>query len=151
MKTRYVNMKWLVSLAGIAVVAATVVVAKTYFDLEQEAEAAAAFGATSERLCQDQRLSLVLKDIHDGDTKSAAERLDLILCGNILRTEGERASADAQTGAYIEAAFRRIATTRPLLVEGGGAGASRESGNDQIAAQHILAKALATLHTAQAH
>ena len=151
MKTRAVRTNWLLSCAGIAVVAATMVAAKTYLDLEQKAEAAARFGATSERLCQDQTLSLVLKDIHDGNTKSAAERLDLILCGNILRTEEERASADAQTGAFIEAAFRRIATTRPLLAEGGGAGASGESGNDQFAAQHILAKALATVHTAQAH
>jgi hypothetical protein len=149
MKTGYAKTNWLVCFLGIAGIAATVVAARTYFDLEQKTEVATARVATFQRLCQDQCLSMVLRDIRAGDTTAAAQRLDLLLCGNVLRTEEERAAADPQLSSYIEEAFKRIAMTRPPSAEGAGAKADRESSTGSAAAQRILAKALATTHTAQ--
>jgi hypothetical protein len=45
MKTKCIRMDWLIPLAGIAVVAATLAATKGYLDLEQGTEAVVAFNA----------------------------------------------------------------------------------------------------------
>jgi hypothetical protein len=150
MNTRYVKTDWLVPLVGMTVVAAVIVAGKTYFGFEQQAEAADAISARFERMSQNHQLSVVLKAIHDGEVQAAAQRLDLLLCGGILRINDELATADTETRAYVEDAFRRIAVVRPKIEPGGVTGSGRASGTDQMAAERILAKALATTHTAQA-
>ena len=109
MKTRYLKIDWLIPVLGIAVVAGSLVAATTYLDLERKAQAEESFTATLDRLYEDQQLSTALKTLHDGAVDAGVQRLDLLLCGHILRTDSELASAGARTRTFVEDAFRRIA------------------------------------------
>jgi hypothetical protein len=142
MKTRYWKTDWLVPLAGVAVVAGCLMAATTYFRLERTAQAADALGATIDHLFEDQRLSMVLNRIHGGEVDGAAQHLDQLLCGDILRLNAGLESADAQTRAYVEDAFRRIARLRPKTGEGVAGVSTPAYSADQAAAERILALAL---------
>lgn len=149
MKTRYLKADWLVPLVGVAVVAGGLMAATTYFDLERQVQAHAALTQTLERLYQDQKLNAALKSIHDGDVQGAAQRLDTLLCANILRLNNELDSADARTRSYVKDAFRRIALARPRIAGSEAAVLDQESGNDRRAAETILSRALGSTHAAQ--
>jgi hypothetical protein len=151
MKTRDLKIDWLIPFVGIAVVAGTVVAATSYLDCERKADAAEAFAVTLDRLFHDQQLSMVLEQIHRGEVIAAARRLDLLLCGDILRADSELTSADALTRAAVEDVFRRIALIRPSASAGGNTGSAQEPSDDQVEAQRILTLALgAATHAAQA-
>jgi hypothetical protein len=143
MKTRYLKMNWLIPVLGIAVVGGGLVAGTIYLDLERQLHAEQAFTATLDRLFQDQQISAALKRIHDGEAEGAAQRLDMLLCGNILRTDAELASADARTRAYMQLTFRRIARLRPKTADGAVTGSTHECDGDRAAAQRILELALA--------
>ena len=150
MKTKQLKMNWLIPVLGIAAVAGSLVAVTTYRNLERETQADEALTATLDRLHQDLEISSMLKTIHDGKVEGAAERLDLLLCGNILRTDAELVSADARTRAFVEDAFCRIALLRPKTANGPAGGSAREGNDDRIAAERILSKALTVVHTTQA-
>jgi hypothetical protein len=149
MKTRYLKMNWLIPVLGIAVVAGSIVAGTTYLNLERKTQAAEALTATLDRLYQDQMLSAALKTLHAGEAAVAAQRLDLLLCDDILRTNSELASADARTRTFVEDAFRRIALLRPKIAHGAAAGSAQDCTGDQAAAQRILELALAGDHSTQ--
>lgn len=150
MKTKQLKMNWLIPVLGIAVVAGSLVAGTTYRNLERETQADEALTATLDRLQQELEISSLLKTIHDGKVEGAAERLDLLLCGNILRTDSELGSADPQTRVCVQDAFRRMALLRPKTANGAGVGSTQECTDDRVAAERILSKALAVTHTAQA-
>jgi hypothetical protein len=149
MKTRYLKIDWLIPVLGIAVVAGSLVAATTYLDLERKAQAEESFTATLDRLYEDQQLSTALKTLHDGAVDAGVQRLDLLLCGHILRTDSELASAGARTRTFVEDAFRRIAQVRPKSAHSAAAGSGQECSDDQSAAQRILELALAGNHSTQ--
>ena len=134
---------------GIAVVAGSVLAATTYLDLQRKTQAAEAFTATVDRLYQDHQLSAALKVIHEGQVEAAAQRLDLLVCGNILRTDSELASADARTRVFVQEAFRRLALVRPMGAKGAAPGSTQECNDDRAAAERILTIALASPHNTQ--
>ena len=138
MKTSYWKKDWLSLLVGTVVIAATVMAATAYFDIERRIRADEAFSATLDRLSADQELSVALKEIHDGKGNAAAERMDLLLCGHILLTDSELPSANARTRSYVEIAFQRIARLRPKTGGPAPVHAARECDNDQAAAERIL-------------
>ena len=136
---------------GIAAVAGAVVAATTYLEFERKADAAEAFAATLDRLAHDQQLSMALEQIHQGEIAAAAKRVDLLLCGDVVRADLELASADALTRAVVEDSFRRIALIRPKTAAGGTTGLAQETSDGQAEAQRILTLALgAAAHAAQA-
>ena len=149
MKTISLKTNWFVPLVGIAVVAGSVLAGSTYLELERMIAAEEAFTATLDRLYHDQQVSVALKSIHDGEVDVAAQRLDLLLCAHILKTDAELASADARTRTFVEDAFRRIALVRPKRANGAAASSAQECSDDQTAAERILSKALVIAHTAQ--
>jgi len=151
MKTRFLKTDWLIPLAGIAVVAGSVVAGSAYMELERKTAAEEAFTATLDHLYQDHQLSVALKAIYEGEEKEAAQRLDLLLCDSILRIDSELASADTRTRAFVVDAFRRIALVRPKTATGAAASSAQECTDDQIVAERILSKALVVAHTAQAN
>ena len=140
MKTKYLKMNWLILLVGMVLVAAGFAAGTTYLDLARKIHSDEVFSATLDRIYQSQRLSAVLKTLHDGDVATAAQRLDLLLCDNILIINSELASADDLKRAYVKDAFRKIARLRPTNA-GTTAGATQELNNDQIEAEKILAQA----------
>jgi hypothetical protein len=142
MKTKHVRTDWLIPLLGIALVAGGVVAAATYYDLERKIHADEAFATTLDRLFQNQQLSAALKTLHDGDAGTAAQRLDLLLCDNILMLDSELACADERKAAYVKDTFRRIARVRPKNSEI-AAGAAQELESDRIEAEKILMQACA--------
>jgi hypothetical protein len=142
MKTRYLTIRWLIPLLGFAVAAGGFRAATTYLDLQRKTQSEEAFSATLDRLCADQRISSALKTLHDGDVSTAARRLDLLLCENILLANTELASASDQQRSYVQDAFVRIARLRPRNSET-SAGASLELSDDQIKAERILEEACA--------
>jgi hypothetical protein len=143
MKTRYLMMNWLIAVLGMAVVAAGLVAGTTYLDLERKVHADEAFIVTLDRLHVDRQLSTALKTLHDGEVDKAAQCLDLLLCEHILRTDLEQASADAQTQAYVQNVFRKIARVRPKTADGAATGSAQERNEAQAAALRILEQALA--------
>ncbi len=151
MKLTDLKTNWLFPFLGVAVVVGAVVTATAYVDSEREGDAAEAFAATLDRLFHDQQLSMALEQIHQGAVPAAAQRLDLLLCEDVVLADLELASADALTRAAVEDAFRRIALIRPRTVAAGATGPDQEPGDRQVEAERILTLALGTAaHTAQA-
>ena len=149
MKLRCVRVaRWIPAL-GIGLVAGFLLGATTYRGLQRQADEEVALMPTMDRLCQDHSLSLVLKMLHSGRADQAAQRLDLLLCWDILRADAELASADAQTRAWTEDILRMIARARPKTAQGPGAGSARECSESQAAAQQLLERALTRDHIAQ--
>ena len=139
MKADFIRISWLIPVLGLALVAAGVMVGATYLGLERQIDSGQAFAATLDRLYQDQKLSVVLKTLHDGDVALAAQRLDILLCENILAVNSEIASADSRQQAYVQDAFVRIAQLRPKNAH--TKSAAQELNNDQIEAERILTEA----------
>jgi len=140
MKTKYVKLDRLTCLLGIAVVAGGIVLGATYLNLERKIHSTEAFMATVDHLYQDQVLSRALRTLHDRNPGMAAQRLDLLLCDDILRLDAELASADARQVAYVRCCLTRIAHLRPSNPPT-AAGAALEISEDQIEAEKILARA----------
>ncbi|MGD0260397.1 MAG: hypothetical protein ABSD29_11305 [Verrucomicrobiota bacterium] len=142
MKTQYIKTDWLIPWLGIALVAAGFAAAATYLDLERKTHSAEAFSGTLDRLYQNQILSAALKTLHDGDVGTAAQRLDLLLCDNILLLNSELASADDRQRAYVKGAFTKVARLRPNN-SSTTAGDAQKLNNDRIKAEKILMEACA--------
>ena len=140
MKTNCIKIGRLIPVLGIALVAAGVLVVATYLDIERKTRAGEALTATLDRLYHDQTASAVLKGIQEGDVAGAAQRLDLLLCDDIIELNSTIASADDLQRAYRQHMFVRIARLRPsnAVVT---AGTTRELFDDQIEAEKILARA----------
>ena len=144
MKINYIKLGWVIPCLGIALVAGGVMAAATYLSLERQNHAAEASMATLQRLFREQQLSVALKQIHDGEVAQAAHSLDLLLCGDILLTNGELPTADPETRTLAKHMFRRIALDRPKTeTEGAAPDSTREHANDQLAAERVLTMALA--------
>jgi hypothetical protein len=148
-KTRCFKIDWWIPALGIGLVAGFLLGASTYRGLQRQADEEVAFMPTLDRLCQDHSLSLVLKMLHNGSADQAEQRLDLLLCWDILRADAELASADAQTRAWTEDILRMIARARPKTPEGPAAGSTREFSEAQAAAQQLLERALTRDQIAQ--
>ena len=133
-------MKWLISALGIALVAGAVMAAATYLGLERKIESGQTFAVTLDRLYQDQKLAGVLKAIQEGDVDMAAQRLDIVLCDDILALNSQLMTADTRQQAYAHQMFVRIAHVRPgnSTIAAGG---TRVLSDDQIEAEKILADA----------
>jgi hypothetical protein len=142
MKTNYFKLDRLIPWLGIAILVGGVIASATYLNSERNALSSEASAATLERLIHDQHLSAALKKIHDGQVAEAAERLDLLLCGDILLINAELPSADPETRALVQKAFKRIASQRPMI-EGMDSTSTQEHVADQVAAERILTLALA--------
>jgi hypothetical protein len=142
MKTNYMKMDRLIPWLGIALVAGGVAAAAAYLDLQRKIHSAEAFAVTLDHLYQDESLSLALKTLHDGDVVAAVQRLDLLLCDDILRLDSELVSADDRKAAYVKYAFVRMARSRPRNPDT-TAGAAQELNADQIKAEKILKQACA--------
>jgi len=140
MKTKYPRINWLILLLGAVLVTAGFAAAATYLDLERKNHSGEAFMATLDRLYQVQRLSAALKTLHDGDAGTAVQRLDLLLCDNILTLNSELASADDRQRACAKDVFTRIARLRPKN-SSTTAGGAEELSADQIEVERILAQA----------
>lgn len=145
MKTTF-EAKWVAPLIGVAVVGVGLLAATNYVNLEQQAAAAQAVTVTLDRLYQDQRMGAVLKAMHEGEVGAAAQRLDVLLCQDILRLNSQLSEADPSTQAFINDAFCRIAMLRPKPGVGAGSG---EYMPEQAAAERILSLAAGGGHVAQ--
>ena len=137
----------LIPFLGIALVAGGVAAAATYLNLERKIHSGEGFTATLDRIYQDYQLSAALKTLHNGDAGTAAQRLDLLLCDNILKINAELASADDRKAAYVKDAFMRMARLRPKNPDT-PVGAAPELNSDQREAEKILMRACAGITSA---
>ncbi len=140
MTRKHLKTERLILLLGIALTAGGVALAAAYINLERRIHSTEAFMVTVDHLYQDQALSQVLKALHEGNAGLAAQRLDLLLCDDILRLDAELASTEAPQVAFVKAYFARIARIRPSNPPT-AAGAAQELNNDQIEAEKVLARA----------
>jgi hypothetical protein len=145
MKTKCIKLDRIIPWVGIALIGGGIMAAVSYLDLERSNQAAQASMATFNRLIQEQQLSGVLKKLHDGQVDEAAKALDLLLCGDILLTNAELPSVNAETRAAVQDTFRRIAVVRPRT-EGPDAALGGNHLNDRVAAERILSLAQAAPH-----
>jgi hypothetical protein len=142
MKTRYFRLNWLIPILGIGVVVGGMVAETTYVRLERDNQSAQSLANTLEHLYQDQTISLALRRIHDGEVAAAAQRLDALLCDDVLQLSAGLGSADAQTRAYVGDGFRRIGRVRPKTPEVSASGTVPPTTMDQAEAQRVLALAM---------
>jgi hypothetical protein len=142
MNVRCFRIDWLIPVLGIVIVVGFVVVAVTYRGLEGQADEETAFTPVLDRLCRDHGLSLVLRMMHEGSFDEAAERLDLLLCWDVMRADVEMARADARTRAWGEDILRMIARLRPKMERKTGAGPALESGDAREEAERVLERVL---------
>jgi hypothetical protein len=145
MKTQCIKLNRLIPVLGIALAVVGAIAAAIYTDLERKNDSAQASMATLSRLTHEQQLSAVLKKLHAGEVEEAAKSLDLLLCGDILLSNAELPSTDAETRALVQDSFRRIALARPHTELAAGT-STREPANGQEAAERILYRALAVQH-----
>ena len=131
-----------IPLLGIVLVVGGIMAAATYRDLERKSQAAQAFMVTLDRLWHDQQLSAALKTIREGDVDAAAQRLDLLLCDDILAVDSQLASANNTDRGYVQDVLATIARLRPRNSKT-IAGATQEVSNDQTRAERILMRAWA--------
>ncbi len=151
MKLRDLIPNWLFPSVGIAAVVGGLVMAAAYVELERKNDAAQAFAATLDRISHDHQLSMALAQIQQGEVVAAAQRLDLLLCEDVVRADLELPSADPLTRAVVDDSFRRIALIRPNSKAGGAAGSAQNPTDGQLEAERILTLALgAAAHTARA-
>jgi len=134
-------------LVGIAVVAAGILAARTYIGTERKTQDVLAFDIMLERLSQDLQLSMALMEIHRGKAEEAAQRLDLLLCRNILRTDSELAFTDGRARPIVEEVFRELALIRPSIAQRGAAGSAAACDTEQMVAERILNQALTGTRT----
>jgi hypothetical protein len=142
MRMNCIKFDRLIPWLGIALVAGGVSAAATYLNFERKSRSSEISLATLDRLIHDLQLTAALKKIHNGEVAGAAQNLDLLLCGDILLTNAELPTADPDTRALVQNAFRTIARARPRT-EGTDTGPTREHIVDQLAAERILSLALA--------
>jgi hypothetical protein len=140
MKTKCIKKDWLVVALGAGLVAGGLVVWDALMEQHRYARNAEALNAALGQIYQDQNLGLVLRQLHQGDVAAARQKLDLLLCENILHLEEDLDSADPETRACVNDAWRQLARLRPLLADVAPDGAL-EATPDQLAAQRILARA----------
>jgi hypothetical protein len=145
MKTECIKLNRLIPVLGIALAVVGTIAAAIYTDLERMNGSSQASMATLSRLTHEQQLSAVLKRLHDGDVEAAARSLDLLLCGDILLSNAELPSTDAETRALVQDTFRRIALARPHTELAAGP-LARKPANGKDAAERILYRALAAQH-----
>jgi hypothetical protein len=144
MKTQCIRISRLIPLVGIALVAAAVLAGATYWDIERQTRAGEALTVTLDRIYHDQQICSALKAMHEGDAILAAQRLDLMLCDDILALDAQLASADQKTRNYIKFGFGWLALNRPKNAHTAAA-SGQELLDDQIQAEKILARASAAL------
>jgi hypothetical protein len=140
MKDKNINIKWLMPGLGIAVVAGALMGAATYSKLQQQAHSNENFYAMLQRLKLDAGICAGLRALHEGDVNSAAQRLDRLLCDDILRLNSELPSLEGADRAFMQNTFARCALVRPkcaaLL-----AGTRQQPNDDEVEAERILAEA----------
>jgi hypothetical protein len=150
MKTRYLKTDWFIPLMGIAAAVGALVAARAYFNIEQKIHTGEASLATLDHLHQDQAIVAALKQVHEGKADEAAQRLDLLVCQDVLLTNSELESADAGMRTVVEDAFRKIALRRPQNAQGAPGSPAQERNQDQVSAEKILKLVLAGDPRAQA-
>jgi hypothetical protein len=143
MKTIQFKTDYLIPLAGVALVVGGALVTVVHLDLERKAHAGEALAVTLNSLAQDQRLSEALRTLDHGDVAGAAQSLDLLLCDNILLLNSQLEAADEPTRACVMDSFRRIGRARPKHPEASLKDSTSATTDDQLAAQRILALAMA--------
>jgi hypothetical protein len=148
MKPNRIRVGRLIPWLGVALLSGLVIVTATYVNSDPKSRDSELSASTVNRLIRDQQLSLALKRLHNGQVAAAAQSLDLLLCGDILLTNGELDSFDPETQMRVRQAFRSIGMTRPNT-QVADTGSTQEHIVDQIAAQRILTLALATPKAAE--
>jgi hypothetical protein len=149
MKTTWFKSSWVIPLLGIAVAVGAMLVRINYLRLEQEARSADVLQAMMDRLYHDQHLSVALKELHNGEVDAAVQRLDVVLCDDIIRLNSELEGADEHTKACVGEVFQRIARVRPANPAPANSGTAPGWADTQAAAQRILALAMANAPRAE--
>jgi len=134
---------WVIPALGIVLVGGALAGATAYLNIERGIHSAETYGAMLDRLYCDQQVSIVLRKLHDGDVGLATQKLDMMLCGEVIKIDSQLASVDERARKFALDSFRRIAHFRPRVSETSPEGTSHPRCDDQLTAQKILALAAA--------
>jgi hypothetical protein len=140
MKTDSMRINWMLPVVGIVLTAYALMAAAPYLGIKRFNHAGRDLGGTLDRLYQDQKLSAALKEIHKGDVDTAAQRLDMMLCSDIVRVNSQLGSASDAEKVFVRGVFAKIARVRPKNSET-PAGAAPALTRDQLEAERILQEA----------
>jgi hypothetical protein len=140
MKNNSINVKWLIPALGIGLIGGGFLGATTHSKLERLHRSGEAEYAALGRLTFDASLCQVLRMLHEGNVPPAAQRLDVLLCDDILALNSELAPLEGADRGFVSNTFRRLSLVRPtcatLLAETG-----QQPTDDQMRAETILAQA----------
>jgi hypothetical protein len=137
------KMKWLVASLTIAVISGGYPVARGHLKTQSRIHSEETLCAILDRLAQDQKLNTILKLIQAGGVEEAAQRLNFLLCENIVSVNSQLASTDNRARSFAQSAFCRMAQYRPKPSPVTGVASVRERSCEEIEAQKILALAVA--------
>jgi hypothetical protein len=140
MKDKNINIKWLMPSLGIALVAGGLIGAETYVELTRKAHSKETFYAMLQRLNLDAGICAGLRALQEGDVNSAAQRLDRLLCDDILTLNSELTSLEGADRTFMKNAFARCALVRPTCAAL-QARTSQQPNDDEAKAERLLAEA----------
>ena len=143
MKRNYSKINLVIAAVGMAVAVGAIAVGSAYVRLQREIRWHENFGALVDRAYYDQRVTSVLKLYHDGQAAAAVQKLDVVLCGDIIRMDADTAPADSQTRQFALETFRKIARERPKVLASVAGNSPERPIDDQLTAQRVLASACA--------
>jgi hypothetical protein len=142
MTTRCFRMDWLFPVLGVAVLVCVCAGTIAHKKVERRVVAEETCVPALNRLRHDHALSLALRALHEGRADEASQRLDLLLCWDILSTDAELASADPALRDWAQSVLARIAVARPN--KGATTASDPSSGGIQEEAQRVLERAVAS-------
>jgi hypothetical protein len=117
MKSIHIRINALIPALGIALVIGGLLVAMIYQKLEEHSKVAEASITRAVYLYHDLQLCAALRTMREGDATAAEQRLDRVLCNDIVALNSQLPSADAEEQAYVKNAFARFALIRPRSAE----------------------------------
>ncbi len=141
MQPKHFKTNWLMSGFALVLAAGTVGANLAYWDCQERIQAHEKLNAVVDRIYIDQQVSSVLKQMRNGEAEPASQRLDGVLCGDILRLDAELGALDDHTRQFVLASFERMARVRPRVSEFPAQGVSANYTQDQLSAQKILSLA----------
>jgi hypothetical protein len=143
MNIKCIKLRWLIAVLTIAAIGGGYPAAQSYLETQSRIRSAQTANAVLDRLAQDQKLNTILKLLQTGAVEEATQRLNYLLCVNIVDVNSQLASVDDRGRAFAQNAFSRMAQCRPKPSPEALAAFLHGQRDEEIEAKKILALAVA--------
>ncbi len=143
MNIRSNKLKWFAAFLAIAAIGAGYPAVQTYLESQSQIRSEEKANALLDRLAQDQHLNTILRLLKAGAVEEATQRLNYLVCGDIVNVHALLASTDDRTRAFAQQTFSRMAQCRPKPSPAAVADFHGQRYYEEVEAERIFAKAVA--------